>query len=174
MFRVHVSGLKEVDARLGALGPALGSAAIAGALQVAAEPTVILAEQLAPYDSDRKKGKHLADTITASTKLKRSQRKFVSRGGVANVFIGPSAPHGHLIEFGYTLVISRGPRKGQVIKHIPAHAFLRPAWDLTKDEVLANFAAHVHQVIEATARGARVAAAAGTLDRKAAASLFAA
>jgi HK97 gp10 family phage protein len=203
VFATRVSGLREVDAVLAKLGPALASGAMETALILAAEPTVEAAKALAPFDPDRKRKKHLRDTIKAYTKLRKSQRRSLSlttSRAFAQVFVGPSASHAHLIEFGHAIV-ARGPdrdragekaarkaaraagkkyrspkggRGGPVIGHVPAHPFLRPAWDSTRQQVLDRFTKNVREVIYATARGARVAAAAGNLDARAAASLNAA
>lgn len=174
MFTVKVQGLREVQEKLGKLGPALGPATMTLALQDAAEPLVAAAKAKAPYDETRSRGKHLRDTIAAHARLSRSQRVMMPRPGFASVFVGPSsrAPHAHLVEFGHVMTVNRGPNKGRVIRQVPAYPFLRPAWDATRDQVLARLAARVHMVVDAVARGAAVAAAEGNMDRRAAASVI--
>ena len=173
MFKVRVSGLREVDAMLARLGPTLGPATMTLALQVAAEPLVTAAKSLAPYDEERTRGKHLRDSIGAHTKLKRSQRAMMSRPGFAFVFVGPdtSAPHAHLLEYGHVMTVNRGRNKGQEIRHVPAYPFMRPAWDLTRAEVLERLRRQVHDVLASTARAAHRSAWHGTLDQRVAASI---
>lgn len=188
-FTVRVEGLKEIDAKLGALGPKLGPATLSLALQRAGEPTAVLARALAPFDPTREKGRHLRDTIKVTTTVKRTQRPSVTPGS-AHAFIGPAgkgSSHGHLLEFGHKLVVGRRKRikrtiagrtrtivskdTRRVVGFVAPRPFLEPAWNATKSEVLTNFAREVWDVCVAVARGAVSAAKAGTLDRRAARSL---
>lgn len=181
MFRAHVSGLRELDQRLAALGPKLGPAALGLALEDAAAPTIALAEALAPYDPTREKGRHLRQTIKVTSKLKRSQRAFVDPGTVVR-FIGPTARHGSLVEFGHRIISSHAKRPTTragrrrdarlVLGRAKALPFLRPAWDATRSQVLERFAARAWAIIRATAAGARAAAESGTLDQRAAGSIL--
>ena len=47
----------------------------------------------------------------------------------ARRFVGPSAPHAHLVEFGHVLVWKQ-PKTGRkyVKGHVPAHPFVRPGF----------------------------------------------
>jgi hypothetical protein len=184
-FTVRVEGLRELDAKLATLGPALGPATLSLALARAAQPTVELAKGLVPYDSTREKGKHLRDTIVATTRVKGTQRTFVDPAS-AHAFVGPAgkgSQHGHLVEFGHKLVAGRVTRvkrsfggklksivksdTRRVVGFVPPHPFLAPAWTGTRDEVLRNFSRDVWLTCVAVARGAKDAAASGTIDSRA-------
>ena len=115
MFNVRIDGLHDVDTMLGQLGPALAKGAMKLALERAAQPLVQAARQMAPFDEDRKKGKHLRDTSVATTRLRGRQRRFVD-AGFAHVFVGPTgkaATVAHLLEFGHAIV-ARGPNRDHV------------------------------------------------------------
>jgi len=61
------------------------------------------------------------------------------------MFVGSTAPHAHLVEFG------TGPRyqaNGKYVGIMTPDPFLRPAWDANKDEVLANLATAIREEIE--------------------------
>lgn len=153
---VAVSGLDDLDKAFAEIGAVGSKQALQDALKKAAEPVAEEARRLAPRDSDigprTKSNRHLADTILVRTSLSQSQmRKRGGRQQPAEVFVGSSAPHAHLVEFGHILVKARHEgvlamrgRRGKktlqrvktkrVIGHVSARPFLRPAFDAKRRE----------------------------------------
>lgn len=168
---VQVEGLKELEASLSDLPKTVARNTLRRALRKAAQPIHDLARSNAPYDPDRKQGTHLRDSIFILAKVRnltglkefgetlhgggtreeavsalRTARREAGGGeSRAEVSVGTSAPHAHLVEFG-TVKMSAEP-------------FLRPAWDATKDQALALISTELATEIEKTrARAARKAA----------------
>ena len=175
-FSVRVEGLRELDANLGKLTKATSRNVLRRALIAAAQPTVAAAQANAPRDTGA-----LANSIAASARstntvgrseyaaamrsgagkaaavsaMRAARRAAKGEGSFAEVFVGPtlherSEPKARVVEFGG----GRGNRAPQ--------AFLRPAWDATKEQVLALIREKIAQEIDkAVARAARRAARAG-------------
>ena len=140
---MKVEGLSEVKAALRQLPDATAKTVMRRVLRKRAEPVAEAARQLVPIDSGA-----LKNSIVVSTKLTRRQKgrhRKVDRDDV-EVFVGPGAdPAAHLQEFGSS-------------QH-PAQPFMRPAWDRTKDDLLAGVGADMWAEIEkAAARLAKKAA----------------
>lgn len=180
-FTVRVEGLKELDAKLAALGPTLGPQALTSSLVYAAVPTVQMARQLAPYNPLRKKGKHLRDRIVIRTARPKGQAGFAgSAAGYAAIV--PAAHHSHLLEYGHRIVtggrsgrlrrLTRGRNRGQVVGggrvvgFVAAKPFMHPAWRATRELVLHRFLDRIWEIAQAVWLG-RSAPAAGAI-RKAA------
>jgi len=123
---MQVTGFKELGQQLDRLSRATGKAAMRRALQNAAKPMLSAAIGNAPYDAGnaKKRGKHLRDTLSISTKLNRAQTALEKEEGRSQVYLylGAGAPHAHLVEF--------GTRKSR------PRPFLRPAFDAHKQAVL--------------------------------------
>lgn len=167
-FTVRVTGLRELDAKLAALGPNLGPQALTSSLVYAAAPTVQLARSLAPYDATRKSGKHLRDQIGVTTQRPRNQAGFAgAAAGYARIV--PRAPHSHLLEFGHKIVVGgragrlrrlvRGRNRGQVVGggtvvgFVKARPFLGPAWNATRETVLHRFITRIGEIVSRVWRG---------------------
>lgn len=142
-----MEGLEETVSNLGELPKATGRNVLRRVLLRRGEPVAQMASQLAPEMSGR-----LAFSIAVSTQLTRRQR----RGAKVNeveVYIGPAAGAGSLYyasfrEFGTA--------------ELPAHPYLRPAWDALKDMTLTMIGRDLGEEVEAAAgRLARKAARAG-------------
>lgn len=131
MFKVkmHLEGADELIAALRALPDALTKKVVQDALMKAAEPIAADAKARAP----RKTGK-LAKKIGVGTRLTKQQRRGRAMQGMAEAFVGTSARHGVLEEFG------SGPRRqkktGRFTGQAPAKPFLRPAWEAGKNASL--------------------------------------
>jgi HK97 gp10 family phage protein len=140
---VKVSGLSEIMTALRELPNATAKNAMKRVLVKRAEPVAERARQLVPVDEG-----HLKNSIHVSTKLTRRQkgRHRKRHRDDVEVFVGPGTdPAAHLQEFGTS-------------QH-PAQPFMRPAWDQTKDELLAGVGADMWAEIEkAAARLAKKAA----------------
>jgi HK97 gp10 family phage protein len=145
----RVDGIADVAAAFQRLGRALSDDAIKKAQRKAMEPVAAAARALAPRSSTRQGGKHLADTILIRHTLSKSQRRKNGKPRGPVTYVGSSAPHAHLVEFGHVLVHGRGTKRA-VLGHVPAHPFLRPAWDSKKGEVVRIFGKELGPAIERT------------------------
>lgn len=96
----------------------------------------------------------------AQSAMREARRGNDSAGTRIFVLIGSTSPHAHLVEFG------TGPRHhektGKFTGVMPAHPFIRPAFDETKGQVIAAFKSELAMEIQRTdARLARRAAKGG-------------
>jgi HK97 gp10 family phage protein len=139
-FSFELHGVKELERALKQLPKATAKTVLRRAASKALQPVAVDAEQRAP----RLRGE-LAESVDVTTKLIRTQPGPTSKRGVT-VYVGPTAPHGHLVEFGTS--------------HSPAQPFLRPAWDGNKDLVLSIFKREIWtELARAAARLAKQAQA---------------
>ena len=99
--RVTVTGLKAMQATLRGLPRALDDQTVQRLARTALEPVARQARSAAPRDSGE-----LADSIVVQPVGRRSAA------------VGPTAPHGHLVEMGTV--------------SMAAQPFMRPAWDTGK------------------------------------------
>ena len=106
---------------------------------------------------------NLRDSITVGAKLKKSQSRSHTKAGAVEVFIGAAVGdrkkgyHAHLVEFGTS--------------KMAAQPFLRPAWDATKDKVLASISDEIWKALAKSAKTLARKAAAGTISKTAARAL---
>lgn len=172
-FSVRVEGLRELDANLAKLTRATARNVLRRTLIAAAQPTVAEAQARAPRDTGA-----LAASIAASARstndvgraeyaaamksgagqgaavaaMRAARRAAKGEGSFAEVFVGPtlherSEPKARVVEFGG----GRGNRAPQ--------AFLRPAWDATREQVLNSIREQLAvEIDKAVARAARRAA----------------
>lgn len=164
---ISVSGLKELDQALGLLPKATARNVLVRTLSKAAEPLVEEAKRLAPVAPVD--GGQLRDSIAASSRVKNkvgnaeysaamkqglgveaarsalraARRANKGNGSFAQLFVGPARGGGviryaHIVEFGS-------------VKTAP-HPFMRPAWDVTKDQVLSVIKQELGGQIIAAAR----------------------
>lgn len=144
---VKFEGGKELERALGALpSKATARNTLQRGLKKAAEPVRDVWQSIAP----RLTG-HYAESIVVgpSSRLTSRQKKDAKKEGkfFAEIHIGTSDPAGQQEEFGNV--------------HQPANPSGRPAWDATKDRVLAGLGKFFGSEIEKTA--ARAAKKAGRL-----------
>lgn len=186
---VSISGLDELQEAFAEIGDIGRRAAMQGAMKKGAELTAEVARALAPR-SDDGEGKALADSIVVRASLSRSQmRKRGGRQAEAESFVGATAPHAHLVEFGHRSVHARheggvglvGPRKRkreEFVKtkrltpgpiaiggHVPAHPFMRPAFDATKEQATRVIFQHYGSELARVASRYRKQAEKGKLSR---------
>lgn len=117
-----------------------------------AEPAAREARRLAPKDTEM-----MADKIEVTTSLSKRQRSARRRAGikgrddqVAEVFLGAgSRGPAVLQEFGTAL---RRHKKGKSTGRVPAHPFLRPAWEKWKFRIMDRFAFRVWAEVERAAK----------------------
>ena len=148
---VTLTGIPELLEAFKAIGEMNTRTVLQGALKAGANVTAEEARRLAPVGTDPETKLHLRDSIKVAANLNRNQkRKRGGRRADGEIFVGPTVPHAHLVEFGHMLVKARYSatlhlvkrRRGarwerkqtkRVIGHVPAHPFMRPAFDSTKD-----------------------------------------
>jgi HK97 gp10 family phage protein len=149
---MKISGFKELDALLQSMPGRLARPGVDAGLRRALQPVAAAARSMAR--GSLSKSVKIAPTIEKSQRAK----SLVKPGkGRRVMYVGLTAPHAHLVEFG------TGPRyqktKGnKYVGIMPPNPFLRPAWDAHKDKVLATLAEAVREEI-AKALGRRTARA---------------
>ena len=182
----RLEGLEELDAALDALGEELKSEVLTDALRRAAQPLLDRAKQLAPRSDDPLQKRHLADSIKTSRRGGKRARLLLSVSGAASILAGPSAPHGHLVEFGHAIVVGgkasarltrrdlrAGKKAGTTIGHVPAHPFMRPAWDSTREEVVNSIKRQIGEALERRIKSLARKARTGKFTKKDIGLLFA-
>lgn len=178
-FSFNLMGFDEVMDNLNQLPTiSMKKTVLKNALKNSLIPTQDEARKTAPYDPRPTKGfeksKHLRDTITISGSLKPSQKRGrISDRSRVKMYVGSTAPHAHLIEFGTvererekTSVTPIGGDKFVMAKSAgrgPAIPFLRNAWDWTKSKALKIFAAEMRKELNKSARRLAKRAEAGKL-----------
>lgn len=136
---LKVSGFKELDELLASMPRQLAGAGVTAGLRRALQPVAAAARAYAPGSLDGRI--RIAPTIKAS---QRSQSLEQPGSGRKVMYVGATAPHAHLVEFG------TGPRyqaNGKYVGIMPPDPFMRPAWDANKDQVLATLAQAVREEI---------------------------
>lgn len=181
---IDVTGVDELEFVLAALGPAISREVLVAALKKGAQKVAEEARTLAPRSGDPDSKTPISESIEVRSTLSKSQMRRRRNRGMdgswAQVFVGSSAPHAHLVEFGHKLVRYIGEkrvqgRKGRwrtvktgkvVYGSVAAYPFMRPAWDARKQEAWDTFKAEVWNVIVRVARKYRRQAERGRLSRR--------
>ena len=151
MLSVKVEGLKDLEKALMQLKDTTAKATVRRAGKKALEPTAEKAVQLAPFN-EASGPYHLKDSISISTKATRTAEKGKSR---VEIYCGVHKEQSKVgIQQEYGNII-HGPQ-----------AFMRPAWDQTKMQVLARFTDSMWEetkksIARAERKAARDAARAG-------------
>lgn len=145
----EIIGGKELEAALKQLPKATAKNVLRRALRNAAKPTVTAAKQMVPVGPTG----NLKVSLTVGA---RFYKRGAKTPGTVEIFIGATTPkgyHAHLIEFG-TVKMSARP-------------FMRPAWDSTKDAVLASISEELWKSLAKSARTLARKAERGTLTKTA-------
>jgi HK97 gp10 family phage protein len=141
---LKVIGFKEMDALLQAIPRQLAGQGVSSGMRRALQPVAAAARNYAPGSlSERIR---IAPTIKAGQQAQSLEKPGKGR---KVMYVGATAPHAHLVEFG------TGPRyhaNGKYVGIMPPDPFLRPAWDANKDEVLATLATAIRDEIEKALR----------------------
>lgn len=141
---MKIAGFRELDALLKALPRNLDSTGVSAGMRKALQPVAAAAQAYAPGGLDT--------SIKINSRIKKSQRAAALEkpgSGRRVMYVGSTAPHAHLVEFGTG---PRFQRNGKYVGIMPPDPFLRPAWDANKDQVLANLARAVREEIEKALR----------------------
>jgi len=130
--QMNIEGMDELNRNLTELKRSQAVSVVRRALIASAAPTVEAAKASVPVDDAQ-----LKDSIGASVKLTtRQMRRHRKTKGDVTVFVGPSAPHAHLVEFGTSPHPNKGRYAGTMHPGTAPQPFMRPAWESTKMEVL--------------------------------------
>lgn len=143
----------EIDTMLNELPKAMSRTVIKNALKKAAKPLKKEAETKAP-------GKIKKSIIISD---KRNGKKVRSKKA-AYVFVGPTEPHAHLVEFG------TGPRfhkSGKYVGKMPAFPFMRPAWDASVGKMFEDLKTELENELLKAVKRLRTRAEKGTLGKRA-------
>lgn len=171
-YSFELKGLKEMIKLLDELPTvAMQKTVVRNALSKSCGPIVEAAKSSVPVVTG-----NLRDSIHVSRQLKPSQRdsNYRDRSSVT-VYVGSSAPHAHLVEFGTVERVLDEPRivtiKGRTVKitttgFMPPNPFLRKAWDAMKSKALDMFAEQMREQIYKAARRLARRAEKGTLTRR--------
>jgi len=160
-MRLTREGYENAQRKIQFLQQAVRDVATRKATIAAARVLVDEEKQLAPILDERtaKSTASLPGSLKESIDLvvKKEKDSFVT------AFIGPKHGKGraaHLIEFGHRLVKGGGSRigrsgrfegSGHVVGHVPAHPFLRPAFDAKWQAMLAAFNEVMEQLLKGLA-----------------------
>ena len=129
---VRVEGLREIDKALGDLTKATGKNILRRVGRSRLEPMAEAARQKVPVDQS-----DLKDSIAVSTKNPKRHRK----QSTVEIHMGPGRhPQAHLQEFG---TLHHGPK-----------AYMRPAWDGGKNELLTDIGRDLWSEIDKAAKRA--------------------
>jgi len=134
---MQIQGLRELKRDLRRLGQEVGSVVIADALDEGAEIFESAIRRRAPV----RRGV-LRDSFVVR-QSKRNRHSSLYRKGIYRAGVGwrKSGSHAMPVEFGHRIV-----RGGKVVGHVPAHPFIRPAFDAAKSQA-------EHYIEEALRRG---------------------
>jgi HK97 gp10 family phage protein len=136
---MSLQGFKDLDALLREMPRQLAGQAVTSGMRKALQPVAAAARAYAPGSLDTRI--RIAPTIKAGQMPQALEKP---GKGKRVMFVGATAPHAHLVEFG------TGPRyhaNGKYVGVMPPDPFLRPAWDANKDQVLATLAEVIREEI---------------------------
>jgi HK97 gp10 family phage protein len=149
---------RELEHMLNELPKAMSKTVLKNALKKAAAPIRAAAEANAPIGPTG----NLKKSMVVSTELK--SHKVRAKKSVI-VFVGSTAPHAHLVEFG---TAPRYQENGKYTGQMPANPFFRHAWDATKHEALQIFIKEMETELLKAVQRLRARAEKGTLSKSAA------
>ena len=163
---VRIAGVDELNALLESIGTIGTKQAFGNALRKSVKPIADEANQLAPVDdsSTRPAGApRLRGSYIVRSRLSKSQmRKRGGRRHAVEVFVGSSAPHAVLDEFGH-MIVTKGSKR--VVGHVAARPTLRTAFDMHARAANRTFFRLIGQEIERVARRFRRQAERGKLSK---------
>lgn len=180
-FTFKLVGVEQLMSNLEELPTvAMKKTVLRNACKKALQPVADMARSIAPFDPRITKGfansPHLRDTIEVSTKLKASQKRGrISDRSAVTVYVGSTAPHAHLVEWGTAqrfltkpVVANISDGVFRVITQtgsVRPNPFMRPAWDVMRGRILPIFAAEMRKELNKAAARLSKRAAAGKLTK---------
>lgn len=162
-FNFRIEGLEELDRMLRQLPKTIARSTLRKALEKAAIPirdeAKREAETISTYSD-------FAESILIRSRLKANQRRRRRPGkDVVEIYVGSTAPHAHLIEFGTQERYRKKSGGGTGV--MPANPFLTRAWEAKRKEALDRLTETLGQELEKAAARLRKRAEKGTLSKKA-------
>jgi HK97 gp10 family phage protein len=138
-----LEGAKELRAQLKKLGNEVGGVVLADAVNGAGDLLLAETQARAPV----KRG-ILRDNLVLR-RAARTARSSLFRKGIARARIGyrRAAMHAGPVEAGHHLV-----RNGRVVGHVPAHPFMRPAFDALKERLVQEIETELDRGIQRAIR----------------------
>lgn len=155
-FTTQVLGLKELEAKLQELGGEAAQRVVRDALRAGGQVFRDAVEEAAPERPDLPSGTALpVGALAADIKLRLGR----DEQGLPAAIVSPGPKTRHVagfVEYGHRLVRGGRNRKGRggpgkVVGQVPAHPFIRPAFEASGAEAVETFAATVQKGIEAEA-----------------------
>jgi len=137
-----VQGLAELEAALEALPGKIARDTLVKAVTEATEAFRARAQELAPYDPDKKEGMHLVDGIRKEIRV--GSHSTAGSWVHGKVGLHPDVFYGRFIEFGW--ISAKGGHS------VAAKPFMRPAFDDEKYRALAIVSQRLASGIESAAR----------------------
>lgn len=148
---IKIEGLKDLDKALSELKTYTARRVGGRAAESALEPVAMAARQLAPKTFRVAVGKKLTKRQAREVRSAAAEGKHV-----LTRYVGPWAPHAHLVEFG---TVERFHKSGKSVGRMPPMPFMRPAWDGAGDQVLKILSEQLRvELDKAIARAAKSAA----------------
>lgn len=160
-----LAGARELDEALKAIGRTTSRTVLRTALRRAGKPVLEEARQLAPVGDGDDAGRLRDSLAMKATLSKRQARLAGKRPGEVVLYIGPTDPKGHLVEFGHDVVRGSKDGKRRVVGHAAAVPFLRPAWDRHGASVADRLGEEIWKAIRRTANRWARQSDAGRLSR---------
>ncbi len=168
----ELTGVKELTRLLDQLPTvSMRKTVVRNALKKAGQPIVMAAKASVPVEDG-----YLRDSLQVSTKLKESQKPKGRRDRTTvTVYVGSSAPHAHLVEFGTVERKLKTPRVAKIKGHyavitttgfVSPNPFMRKAWDAMKTTALKIFAQEMKVELYKSARRLAKRAASGKLTKR--------
>jgi len=186
-FSFEFSGLEEIDRLLKELPGKLGVTVQQRALKKAAKP--LLSAAILNAQGIGQQSGNLARSLKIDVKLNKFQMRGKTRDRYrADVYVGSTAPHAHLVEFGtqeryrkvgggveeYSVnrrgkIVTRSRRVGYGRAYtgtMPANPFLTRAWDSQKQVVWQTFKKEIGNELIKAVRSLAKRAQKGTLSKR--------
>ena len=138
---VKVAGLAELETALTQLPEKIAKGVLVSAMTEATEAFRARAQELAPYDPDKKAGMHLIDGIKKQMRI--GSHSIAGSWVHGKIALHPDVFYGRYIEFGWTTPQGR---------KVDAQPFMRPAWDETNHRALAIISQRLAAGIAAAAQ----------------------
>ncbi len=169
-FTFELTGIQEIQRALDQLPRSVTKTVLKNGIKEGLKDAKKTAQATAPKGATG----NLARSIHVGEKLKK--RKFKHRDRVT-VYMGSTAPHAHLVEFGTASRSREGasvyqsdgqwyrPSAGASTGVMPQNAFLTRAWDLSKRQVLITFRQSMWKHLSKAAERLRGKAERGTLGK---------
>jgi HK97 gp10 family phage protein len=156
-FSVHVQGLRELDAKLAELGADASKRIVQKSLRAAGSVILEAVTDAAPERPELPSGTALPVGALAADIGMRLGR---DEDGLPAAIVSPGRLTRHVarwVEYGHRLV--RGGRNrigrggpGKVVGNVPAHPFIRPAFESSAEAAVATFVTTVQEQIEVEAK----------------------